>query len=78
MLCTRRSSSDRAFDRASGETSAYSLPGANPFPGAKERTAMSHRPPKEEKKKPAMTPKEKKVVKQQKKHAGDAVPLIKH
>jgi len=39
---------------------------------------MSHKPPKEGKKKPAMTPKEKKAIKQQKKHAGDAVPLIKH
>lgn len=38
---------------------------------------MSHKPPKEAKRKPLLTPKEKKVIKQQKKHAGDAVPLIK-
>jgi len=41
-----------------------------------ERT-MSHQPPKESKKKPQHTAKEKKTIKQQKKHAGDAVPLIK-
>jgi hypothetical protein len=45
--------------------------------GAKEHT-MSHRPPKEDKKKALLTPKEKKAIKQQKKHAGDAAPLIKH
>ncbi len=39
---------------------------------------MSHRPPKEDKKKPQRTPKEKKMIKQQKKHGNDAVPLIKH
>ncbi len=39
---------------------------------------MSHKPPKEDKKKPLQTPKEKKLIKQQKKHAGGAVPLIKH
>jgi hypothetical protein len=39
---------------------------------------MSHKPPKEGKKKALLTPKEKKTVKQQKKHIGDAVPLIKH
>ena len=38
---------------------------------------MSHQPPKQGKKKPAHTPKEKKQIKQQKKHAGDAVPLIR-
>ncbi len=38
---------------------------------------MSHQPPKESKKKPQHTPKEKKVIKQQKKHAGDAVSFIK-
>jgi hypothetical protein len=41
-----------------------------------ERT-MSHQPPKENKKKPRLTPKEKKLVKQQKKHASDAAPFIK-
>lgn len=39
---------------------------------------MSHKPPKEDKKKPLLTPKEKKAIKQRKKQAGDAVPLIKH
>ncbi len=38
---------------------------------------MSHQPPKEGKKKALLTPKEKKAIKQQKKHAGDASPLIK-
>jgi hypothetical protein len=38
---------------------------------------MSHQPPKESKKKPQHTPKEKKAIKQQKRHAGDAVPFIK-
>jgi hypothetical protein len=38
---------------------------------------MSHQPPKEGKKKPKLTAKEKKVVKQQKKHASDAPPFIK-
>jgi hypothetical protein len=38
---------------------------------------MSHQPPKESKKKPLLTPKEKKTAKQQKNHAGDAVPLIR-
>jgi hypothetical protein len=42
-----------------------------------ERT-MSHQPPKEIKKKPQHTPKEKKAIKQQKKHASDAAPFIKH
>jgi hypothetical protein len=40
--------------------------------------AMSHQPPKESKKKPQHTPKEKKMLKQQKKHMGDTVPFIKH
>lgn len=40
--------------------------------------AQSHRPPKEDKKKPLLTPKEKKAIKQQKKHAGDTMPIIKH
>ncbi len=39
---------------------------------------MSHKPPKEDRKKPSLTPKEKKAIKQQKKHAGGPVPLIKH
>ena len=39
---------------------------------------MSHQPPKESKKKPQHTPKEKKAIKQQKKHAGDVTQLIKH
>jgi hypothetical protein len=38
---------------------------------------MSHQPPKESKKKPHHTPKEKKTIKQQKKHANDAAPFIK-
>ena len=38
---------------------------------------MSHRPPKEDKKKPQHTPKEKKTLKQQKKRAMGAAPLIK-
>jgi hypothetical protein len=40
--------------------------------------AMSHQPPKQEKKKPQLTPKEKKAIKQQKKHVGGTVPLIRH
>jgi hypothetical protein len=39
---------------------------------------MSHKPPKESKKKPQHTPKEKRSLKQQKKHAGAAEPFIKH
>jgi hypothetical protein len=39
---------------------------------------MSHQPPKESKKKPLLTPKEKRVAKQQKKHAVDAPRLIKN
>ena len=39
---------------------------------------MSHKPPKQSKKKPQHTAKEKKIIKQQKKHANDAEPLIKH
>jgi hypothetical protein len=41
-----------------------------------ERT-MSHQPPKESKKKAQHTPKEKKAIKQQKKHASDALPFVK-
>jgi hypothetical protein len=39
---------------------------------------MAHQPPKESKKKAQHTAKEKKSIKQQKKHAKDAVPFIKH
>jgi hypothetical protein len=39
---------------------------------------MSHRPPKENKKKPQHTPKQKKTIKQQKKRAIDAAPIIKY
>ena len=38
---------------------------------------MSHRPPKESKKPPLLTAKEKKAVKQQRKHANDAPRFIK-
>ena len=38
---------------------------------------MSHQPPKESKKKPQHTPKEKKTLKQQKKHAGEIAPFLK-
>jgi hypothetical protein len=38
----------------------------------------SHKPPKQDKKKPLLSPKQKKAIKQQKKHAGEAAPLIKH
>ena len=38
----------------------------------------SHKPPKQEKKQPLLSPKEKKAIKQQKKHAGDVTQLIKH
>lgn len=38
----------------------------------------SHKPPKQEKKKALLTPKQKKLAKLQKKHAADAIPLIKH
>ena len=39
---------------------------------------MSHQPPKQSKKKPQHTPKEKKTLKQQKKHSKDVAPFIKH
>ncbi len=39
---------------------------------------MSHQPPKESKKKAQHTAKEKKSIKQQKKHATETVPFIKH
>jgi hypothetical protein len=38
---------------------------------------MSHQPPKQSKKKAQHTAKEKKTLKQQKKHAGTAVPFLK-
>ena len=38
---------------------------------------MSHQPPKQNKKKAQHTPKEKKAIKQQKKHAGQTGPFIK-
>jgi hypothetical protein len=47
-------------------------------PGDPQERAMSHQPPKTSKKKPQHTPKEKKTIKQQKKHASDAAPFIKH
>ena len=46
--------------------------------GDPQERAMSHQPPKTSKKKPQHTPKEKKTIKQQKKHAADAAPFIKH
>ena len=46
-------------------------------PGVPQEGTMSHQPPKESKKKPQHTPKEKKAIKQQKRHAGDTVPFIK-
>jgi hypothetical protein len=53
------------------------LAGRRRLGDAPERT-MSHQPPKQSKKKPQHTPKEKKMLKQQKKHLGDTVPFIKH
>jgi hypothetical protein len=38
---------------------------------------MSHQPPKQGKKKSQHTPKEKKTIKLQKKHASDVAPFIK-
>ena len=38
---------------------------------------MAHQPPKQNKKKAQHTAKEKKSIKQQKKHANDAAPFIK-
>jgi hypothetical protein len=48
------------------------------IPGDPQERTMSHQPPKENKKKPQNTPKEKRAIKQQKKHASDTVPFIKH
>ena len=45
--------------------------------GDPQEHLMSHQPPKQDKKKPQHTAKENKVIKQQKKHAGDAPPFIK-
>lgn len=39
---------------------------------------MSHQPPKESKKKAQHTQKEKKAIRQQKKHAGDVLPPVKN
>ena len=39
---------------------------------------MSHQPTKTSKKKPQHTAKEKKSIKQQKKHASEAAPFLKH
>jgi hypothetical protein len=41
------------------------------IPGGDEESTMSHQPPKQNKKAPQHTAKEKKTLKQQKKHAGD-------
>ena len=45
--------------------------------GDQQEHPMSHQPPKQNKKKPQHTAKEKKSIKQQKKHSGDAQPFIK-
>jgi hypothetical protein len=47
-------------------------------PGDPAEQPMSHQPPKQSKKKPQHTPKEKRTIKQQKKHAGEPAPFIKH
>jgi len=39
---------------------------------------MAHQPPKQGKKKPQHTPKEKKALKEQKKHINDTAPFLKH
>ena len=46
-------------------------------PGGDEESTMSHQPPKQNKKAPQHTAKEKKTLKQQKKHAGDTPAFIK-
>jgi len=38
----------------------------------------AHKPPKQDKKKPQLSPKERKEAKRQKKHKDDVVPLIVH
>ena len=50
---------------------------ANEYLGNQMERAMAHQPPKQSKKKPQHTAKEKKSIKQQKKHANDQVPFIK-
>jgi len=45
--------------------------------GDTEERPMSHQPPKQGKKQSQHTPKEKKAIKQQKKHAGDVAPFLK-
>jgi hypothetical protein len=47
------------------------------FPATTKEWTMAHQPPKQNKKTPQHTAKEKKSIKQQKKHAGDAVPFLK-
>jgi hypothetical protein len=49
-----------------------------PIFGDTQEPTMSHQPPKESKKKAQHTAKEKKSIKQQKKHATETVPFIKH
>jgi hypothetical protein len=46
--------------------------------GESQERTMSHQPPKTSKKKAVHTAKEKKSIKQQKKHANEAAPFIKH
>jgi len=67
-----------AYGPALAGTSAYSHTGVQSTIGARGENMKSHKPPKQEKKKPLLSPKEKRAIKQQKKHAGDTVPLIKH
>ncbi len=52
------------------------MTGRNGLGHQKERT-MSRQPPRESKKKPQHAAKEKKSIKQQKKHASDRVPSIR-
>jgi hypothetical protein len=59
-------------------TSAHTDSGAGSATGAEGADMKFHKPPKQDKKKPLLSPKEKKAAKQQKKHAADAAPLIKH
>jgi len=47
------------------------------IPAHDKESNMAHQPPKQNKKLPQHTAKEKKSIKQQKKHAGDAPPFIK-
>jgi len=48
-----------------------------PDPGDPQERTMSHPSPKQSKKKAQHTAKEKKTIKQQKKHAADAAPFLK-